>query len=294
MAAIVIGALVIGITLGLLGSGGSALTVPVLIYLVGHDAKISIAESMAIVGLICIAAAFPYARNKSIDWHSVIYFGIPGMIGTYIGAQLGGISSDTLQLATFGLVLILAATFMLRKAFQKISTTETQPTTPELNNSSEGNRRPTFKHWLAVPEGIAVGIVTGFVGVGGGFLIVPALMIFAKLPTRVAIGTSLAIIALKSAIGFIKYEYILLSAEMNVDMVTILLFSLIGILGSLLGQQLNLRLNQRRLQQVFAIFLVVVGCYITLHEGTKLLGYSTGSNTSFNTIESTTERPRTY
>ena len=99
MTATIIGALLIGITLGLLGSGGSALTVPVLVYFVGHDAKVSIAESMAIVGLICVVAAVPYARRKSVDWHSVIYFGVPGMAGTFAGAWLGGISSDALQLA---------------------------------------------------------------------------------------------------------------------------------------------------------------------------------------------------
>ena len=90
MMILIVGALLIGLTLGLLGSGGSVLTVPVLVYLVGHNAKISIAESMAIVGLIGVASAIPYARMKQIDWKSVIYFGIPGMIGTFGGAWLGG------------------------------------------------------------------------------------------------------------------------------------------------------------------------------------------------------------
>ena len=94
-----IGALVIGLTLGLLGSGGSAITVPVLVYLVGHGAKQSIAESMAIVGMISVAVAIPYAKSKLVDWRNVWYFGIPGMLGTLIGAWLGGIAADAMQLA---------------------------------------------------------------------------------------------------------------------------------------------------------------------------------------------------
>ena len=101
-----VGALIIGLTLGLLGSGGSAITVPVLVYLVGHGAKQSIAESMAIVGLISVAAAIPYAKSHLVDWRNVWYFGIPGMLGTFIGAWLGGIAADAMQLAVFGGVLI--------------------------------------------------------------------------------------------------------------------------------------------------------------------------------------------
>ena len=93
MTVIFIGALTIGVTLGMLGSGGSAITVPILVYLVRHGTKESIAESMAIVGLISIAAAIPYARSQQIDWRSVWSFGIPGMIGTFAGAWLGGIAS---------------------------------------------------------------------------------------------------------------------------------------------------------------------------------------------------------
>ena len=115
MLLIVIGALTIGLTLGMLGSGGSAITVPVLIYMVGHGAKESIAESMAIVGLISVAAAIPYAKSKQIDWRSVWCFGIPGMLGTLLGAWLGGIASESLQLLVFGVVLLAAAYSMLRR-----------------------------------------------------------------------------------------------------------------------------------------------------------------------------------
>ena len=165
-----IGALLIGATLGLLGSGGSAITVPILVYLIGHDAKVSIAESMAIVGAISFVGAIPKAFAKHVDWKSVIWFGIPAMAGTYIGAWLGGLSSDALQLTVFGVVVILAAILMLRKAFGKSAIEDLA--------GEAGNRRPF--NLLCVTkitfEGVLVGILTGFVGVGGGFLIVPALL----------------------------------------------------------------------------------------------------------------------
>ena len=109
--------------------------------------------------------------------------------------------------------------------------------------------------------------MTGFVGVGGGFLIVPALIVFGKLPMRLAIGTSLVITVLKSFIGFAKYQHYLVEHAMTVDWGTIAIFSLLGILGGLIGQQLNSRLNQRTLQQGFAVFLVLVGGFILIREG---------------------------
>ena len=105
MVSIFIGALIIGLALGTLGSGGSAITVPVLTYWVGHGAKQSIAESMAIVALISLVAAIPYARSRQVDWRSVAYFGIPGIFGTLLGAWLGGLAPAPFQLVVFGAVL---------------------------------------------------------------------------------------------------------------------------------------------------------------------------------------------
>lgn len=265
MVVILVGALIIGLTLGLLGSGGSTITVPVLVYLVGHNAKQSIAESMAIVGLIAIVASIPFAKAKQIDWHSVWYFGIPGMLGTFIGAWLGGLATEALQLMIFGVVLIAAAYVMLRKRKEDAS---------DDDESAELHRAPI---WKIAMEGTIVGIVTGFVGVGGGFLIVPALVVFGKLPMRLAIGTSLVIIAFKAAVGFAKYQHYLVAHEMSVDGQTVLVFVIIGIIGSLIGKSLNARLNQRVLKKVFAVFLVLVGGFVIINEGRKL---GSSSNTT--------------
>lgn len=259
-----IGALLIGATLGLLGSGGSAITVPILVYVIGHDAKISIAESMAIVGLISFAGAIPKAAAKHVDWKSVVWFGIPAMLGTYLGAWLGGLASNALQLTIFGLVVILAAVFMMRNAFGK---------SQEDIDDVPVKRRPHNFYCLVkiTCEGVMVGALTGFVGVGGGFLIVPALLMLEKLPIRSAIGTSLVIITMKSAIGFGKYQSMLGSQGLSVDFQTIAAFSVIGIAGCAIGQRLNAKMNQQSLKKVFAVFLVLIGAYVIFHEGGKLV-----------------------
>lgn len=264
MLTVIIGAIIVGLILGLLGSGGSAIMVPILVYLVGHDAKISIAESMAIVGAISFAGAIPYARKNLIDWGSVVFFGVPAMLGTLLGAWLGGLASNAVQLTVFGAVLLLSAGLMIRKAFGK-------PTTIDVDDPTE----PTPMTWkrgaLVVLEGTAVGALTGFVGVGGGFLIVPALFILGKLPMRTAIATSLVIIVMKSLVGFFKYQQYLSEHQMAVDWATIGIFVGIGLGGCFLGQLLNARLNQRTLKQAFAIFLVLVGGFVMIREGSQLI-----------------------
>ncbi|QEG23731.1 sulfite exporter TauE/SafE family protein [Mariniblastus fucicola] len=264
MTTIIVGAIIVGMILGLLGSGGSAIMVPILVYLVGHDAKISIAESMAIVGAISAAGALPFARAKQVDWPSVVLFGLPAMLGTFIGAWLGGMASDALQLIVFGLVLLLAAGFMIRKAFGKKSSTIEESV--GAKRSIDGT-----KGVLIFLEGSLVGVLTGFVGVGGGFLIVPALLILGKLPMRTAIGTSLVIIVMKSAVGFFKYQHYLSAHDLSVDWSTIGIFVGVGLFGCFLGQQINSRLNQRGLTQAFAVFLVLVGAFVILKEGSELL-----------------------
>lgn len=279
MTTIVIGAIIVGLILGLLGSGGSAIMVPILVYLVGHDAKISIAESMAIVGAIALTGAVPYARRKQVDWHSVALFGIPAMLGTFIGAWLGGLATDAVQLTVFGAVLLLAAGFMIRKAFG-------EKTTASIEKALPPPKHTFFRGGLVVLEGTAVGALTGFVGVGGGFLIVPALLILGQLPMRTAIGTSLVVIVLKSAVGFLKYQNFLTEHNLSVDWATIGIFVGVGIMGCFIGQALNSILNQRALKQAFAVFLVLIGAFVIAKEGSELLQPNSGQPISVVSISS--------
>lgn len=237
-----LGALLIGLSLGLLGSGGSILTVPVLVYLLGEHPKQAIAESLLIVGGIALLGAIPYALRGLVDWRNVLFFGLPGMAGTYLGAWLSQFVSGQVQLLTFALVMILAAYFMARP-------------TP---------LRPAHKRqaWKIVLEGTAVGALTGFVGVGGGFLIVPALVLLGGLPMHLAVGTSLLIIALKSFAGFYKYLHLLPAQGLSVNFTVAGLFLLVGALGSLLGGRVAVRLPHEALKRGFTLFLVVMGVYI--------------------------------
>ncbi|MGF1668937.1 MAG: sulfite exporter TauE/SafE family protein [Balneolaceae bacterium] len=241
------GALLVGLSLGLLGSGGSILTVPILIYLVGESEKEAIAESLGIVGAISLAGLVPYALKKQIHWQSAIVFGLPGMGGTYLGAIIAAYVSGTFQLILFAIVMVTAAVLMLIEK------------KPDTLAPPKPNIQPW---WLLASEGLAVGVLTGLVGVGGGFLIVPALVLLAGLPIHVAIGTSLTIIAMKSLTGFIKYIDVLDTLELSVNWNLVLIFSLIGAAGSFLGKAMGSKISGIKLKKVFAVFLLLMGGFI--------------------------------
>jgi len=242
-----IGALLVGLSLGLMGSGGSILTVPVLIYLAGEQEKVAIAESLGIVGAISFAGFIPYAIKKQVHWRSVILFGLPGMAGTYGGALIAEYVSGTFQLLLFAVVMIVAAVMMFY----------------DRKEVDPGSDRPIQHAWWKIAlEGVAVGILTGLVGVGGGFLIVPALVLLGGLSMTLAVGTSLLIIAMKSFSGFFKYLEVLQNLNLPVNWELVLIFSLIGAVGSLVGKTIGSRISGKKLKQGFAIFLVLMGSYI--------------------------------
>lgn len=260
----ILGALAIGLTLGLLGSGGSILTVPVLVYVLGHDDKAAIAESLAIVGTIALIGMLPYARRQQVDWRSVAFFGIPGMGGTYAGAWLAKFVTGPVQLVLFAVVMLLAAVVMFRKS----------RTTGSASLSNSDATAAQHAVWKIILEGLFVGVVTGLVGVGGGFLIVPALVVLGGLPMRLAVGTSLVVVALKSFSGFLKYLGVVSSLGGHVDWQTIGIFAAVGIVGSLVGNALSQRVNQQALKRAFAGFLVVMGLFVLGREVPHVLAAS--------------------
>ncbi len=238
------GAVAIGLSLGLLGSGGSILTVPVLIYLLGQDEKVAIAGSLFIVGSIALAGSAQFLRVGFIDWRSVATFGVPGMVGTWLGALLATWVPGIVQLALFAVVMLLASYLMLKP--------------PNLAAASGAPRAL----WKIAIDGLVVGIVTGLVGVGGGFLIVPALVLLGGLSMHRAVATSLVIIALKSYSGFWKYLDVLESQSLSLDWNALGVVTALGVAGSFVGARLAKRLDQETLRKWFGIFLIVMGLYI--------------------------------
>jgi len=252
---VIAGALVIGISLGLLGSGGSILTVPILAYAIGQPEKLAIAGSLAIVGGISLLGAIPYALRGDVVWRSVLWFGLPGMLGTVIGAQISRFLPGALQLTIFACVMLIAATRMLRSAVA---------TAPGALEALPQRRSHIVR------DGLAVGVLTGLVGIGGGFLIVPALVLLGGLAMRQAVATSLVVITLNAFSGFVKHALVLRSLGLSLDWTVIAQFIAIGGSGAVLGNLLGGRLPQPQLRRAFAVMLVVMGAYMLWREAPRL------------------------
>lgn len=240
----VFGALLVGLSLGLMGSGGSILTVPVLVYLLDQPAKEAIAGSLVIVGAISVVGAARYAWQGLVSWRHVLLFGAPGVVATYGGAWVSQFVSGTVQLVVFAGIMGLAAWAMLKP--------------PRLSGEQHSGHATA---WL-LAAGVGVGLVTGFVGVGGGFLLVPALVLLGGLGMHRAVATSLCIIVINSISGFYKHQQLLSGAGRALDWHVIGLFVLVGALGSLAGNMVARRVPRHRLRQAFGVFLILMCGFI--------------------------------
>ncbi|WP_220469860.1 sulfite exporter TauE/SafE family protein [Colwellia sp. MB02u-10] len=241
-------AILIGLSLGLLGSGGSILTVPALTYIVGQDEKTAIASSLAIVGLIAFSGAVKFQQNKMIHWPVVLQFGLPSMLFSYLAAGLSIYLSGREQLSLFAVIMLLAAFSMLKG---KVNA-------PDKTLSDNVVLKLVF-------IGAIVGSITGLVGVGGGFLIVPALLAFTRMNMVYAVATSLAIITLQSLTGFIKYFSMSTQIDLKLNWQVIVIFALIGSVSSLFGQKIATNVPQEKLKKFFAIFLLITSVSILIH-----------------------------
>ncbi|MCC5880345.1 MAG: sulfite exporter TauE/SafE family protein [Idiomarina sp.] len=235
-----LGALIIGISLGLFGSGGSILTVPVLLYLVHQDPQVAIASSLLIVGGISLFGSIQNTFRGLVSWRHVGFFGLPGMAGTWLGAYAGLLVDARWQLLVFALLMAVAAWTMWRARLPVLGA-------PVV-----------IRPYKVMAEGLLVGAITGFVGVGGGFLIVPALVLLGGLSLPIGVATSLVIIALKSMVGFVQYYVPMANAGYQFDMKVIAIMIVAGVLGSFGGSWLATRLPKEKLQKGFAVFLVVM------------------------------------
>ena len=234
-------AALIGVSLGLLGGGGSILTVPIFVYVLGFGAKEAIAMSLAVVGVASLFAMIGHWRQGNVNLRVALIFGAVAMSGTYLGARLAVFFSGAVQLIIFAGVMLIAAYFMFRDE------------TP----ASEAEAYDKMPLGLIVVEGIAVGVLTGLVGVGGGFLIVPALVLLGKVPMKAAVGTSLLVVAMKSASGFVGYL-----GQVEIPWAFMGLFTAVAIAGSFGGTYIARFVPPEMLKKGFALFLVVMGVFI--------------------------------
>ena len=252
-------AVFVGITLGLIGSGGSILSVPILVYVMHVAPTLATAYSLFIVGTTSLVGGFQKAKQKLIDYKKVILFGIPTVVVVFITRKILVplipdainitsnflIRKEVLIMVVFAIVMIFASIRMIKPLDKEI-----------INDDRELN------YFRIIIQGIFIGLVAGFVGAGGGFLIIPALVFMAKTPMKMAIGTSLFIIAVQSLIGFLGD----ISSEQVIDWKLILVFTGLSVIGIFIGSALSKKIKDEKLKKGFGWFVLLMGIYIVVKE----------------------------
>ncbi|MEH0845633.1 sulfite exporter TauE/SafE family protein [Micromonospora sp. CPCC 205711] len=234
-------AVLIGVSLGLLGGGGSILAVPLLVYVADLPAKEAIATSLLVVGATSAVGVIPHARAHRVRWRTGLIFGFAGMTGAYAGGRLAEFIPAGYLLTGFAVMMLATAVAMIRGR----RSAEGKPVPHEL---------PVLR---VIIDGVVVGLVTGLVGAGGGFLVVPALALLGGLPMPVAVGTSLVVIAMKSFAGLAGY---LSSVSINWGLAAAVTAA--AIIGSFAGGRLAGRIPADILRKSFGWFVVVMGVFV--------------------------------
>ncbi|AOW20111.1 sulfite exporter TauE/SafE family protein [Urechidicola croceus] len=255
-----IGALVIGIVLGLIGGGGSILTVPVLVYLLHINPITATAYSLFVVGFSSLVGTLKNIKTRLVDFKTAIIFAIPAFIAVYLTRKfalpaipeqifsIGDflVSKDIAIMVFFALIMLLASISMIRG---------------KCVNCDDENAKVTYNYPLIIIEGTVVGAITGLVGSGGGFLIIPALVMMAKLPMKRAVATSLLIISIKSLLGFIGDV-----ENLEIDWNFLLSFTAVSAIGMFVGNYLNKFIKGEKLKKGFGWFVLLMGVYILIKE----------------------------
>lgn len=255
-----IASIFIGIALGLIGGGGSILTVPVLVYLFAIDAVAATAYSLFIVGLTSAVGSVSYFKNGLVNIKTAIIFGIPSIIAVFLTRAyiVPAIPKEVFSVSGFVvtksiLMMLLFAILMIAASYSMIKKGGTK------SDKSEGTQK--FNYPAILVEGTIVGILTGLIGAGGGFLIIPALVILSKLPMKEAVGTSLVIIAAKSLIGFFGE-----GGETVINWLLLSKVSAFAIGGIFIGTLLSKKVDGAKLKPAFGWFVLVMGIYIIIKE----------------------------
>ncbi|MFI9111600.1 sulfite exporter TauE/SafE family protein [Streptomyces venezuelae] len=252
---VVAASVLVGMSLGVLGGGGSILTVPILVYLAGQDTKEAVATSLFVVGVTSLAALVPHARALRVRWRTGLLFGAFSMAGAYGGGRLAEYVPGTALLVAFALMMLATAVAMLRRP--RDAGEEARPAERDL----------PLRHIAA--EGLAVGAVTGLVGSGGGFLLVPALAVLGGFPMGIAVGTSLLVIAMNSFAGLAGHL-----SGVGIDWRLALTVTAAAVAGGLVGGRLAGRVPQDALRSAFGWFVVAMGVFVLAQQlGTAALSH---------------------
>ena len=257
-----IGALIIGLVLGLIGGGGSILTVPILVYALSLNPVMGTAYSLFVVGITSLVGAIKNLMKGMVDIKTAIIFAIPAFIAVYLTRaflipaipeelfQIGNfmVTKNLAIMLFFAIIMLLASVSMIRNK----------------RKETDEETKITYNYPLIIVEGLVVGAITGIVGAGGGFLIIPALVLLAKLPMKKAVATSLLIIAIKSLIGFLGDVQ-----NLDIDWPFLLIFTGISIVGIFIGIWLNKFIDGKKLKKGFGWFVLVMGIYIIYKEIAK-------------------------
>jgi hypothetical protein len=239
----------IGLSLGMLGGGGSILTVPILVYAADLPAKEAIAASLFVVGVTSLAGVVSHARGGRVKWRTGSLFGLAGMVGAFVGGLVGGHAPGDWLLVAFALMMVATSLAMLRG----------RRTKPSATHTAQDGELPLRR---ILVDGSVVGLVTGLVGAGGGFLVVPALVLLGGLPMSVAVGTSLLVIAMKSFAGLAGYL-----TSVHLDWGLVLGVTAAAVVGSLLGGRLAGKVPEAVLRRAFGWFVLVMGGFVLVQQG---------------------------
>lgn len=236
---------VVGLTLGLLGGGGSILMVPLLTYVAGLEPKIAIASSLFVVGATSLVSMIAHARNGNVRWRTGLIFGVASMAGAFVGGLIGGHVPGIVLMIAFAIMMIVTALAMIRGR----------------KKTADAERPREMALVPAIIDGLVVGLVTGFVGAGGGFLVVPALALLGGLPMSVAVGTSLLVIAMKSFAGLGGYL-----TSITIDWGFVGLVTAAAIVGSIIGAMLTKYVPEKQLRKAFGWFVLAMGVFVLTKE----------------------------
>jgi len=242
--------LAIGLSLGLIGGGGSIITVPVLVYVLGVPPRSAVGMSLAVVGSTALVSALLHDRRGTVAWRTGAIFAGSGVASSYLGSKFTRLVSPQVLLLLFGVLMLVVSAVMLTRGH---SHPEAAP-----------HHRPSL--WREILTGVGVGFLTGFLGVGGGFLIVPALVVFGGLAMRVAIGTSLFVIAVNSAAGLAGHV-----TNGDIDWKLTGMVASLALIGALLGSALSHRIHPKGLRRVFAWFVAAVGLFLIIKNYNALI-----------------------